>query len=93
MPKNKSKPILMILGGLLSVGLSYAQESANASGGNATGSGGTLAYSIGQIVFTTNTGSTGSVAQGVQHGYEIYLVGIKETTLNISLNVFVDKGL
>jgi hypothetical protein len=88
MTKNKSRPILLLVTGLLWAGLAQAQESANASGGDATGSGGTVAYSIGQVVYTTNTGSSGSVAQGVQHAYEIFSVGIKETTLNISLTAF-----
>jgi hypothetical protein len=88
MTKNKSRPILLLATGLLWAGLAQAQVSANASGGDATGSGGTVAYSIGQVVYTTNTGSSGSVAQGVQHAYEIFTVGIKETTLNISLTAF-----
>ena len=60
----------------------------SATGGDASGSGGSVAYSVGQIVYTTSTGTTGSVAQGVEQAYEIYSVGIKETTLNISLSVF-----
>jgi len=60
----------------------------SASGGDATGSGGSVAYSVGQIVYTTSTGTTGSVAQGVEQAYEIYSVGIKETSLNISLSIF-----
>ena len=88
MTKNKSRPILLLTAGLLWAGLAQAQEYANASGGDATGSGGTVAYSVGQVVYTTNTGGTGSVAQGVQHAYEIFTVGIKETNLNISLTAF-----
>jgi len=88
MKKNKARPILLLATGLLWAGLAQAQESTNASGGDATGSGGTVAYSVGQVVYTTNTGSTGSVAQGVQHAYEIFTLGIKETTLNISLTAF-----
>jgi hypothetical protein len=88
MTKNKSRPILLLATGLLWAGLAKAQQSVNASGGVATGSGGTVAYSIGQVVYTTNTGSSGSVTQGVQHAYEIFSVGIKETTLNISLTAF-----
>lgn len=74
---------------LLSIGISVqAQQATTTTGGDATGSGGTVAYSVGQVVYTTNTGSTGSVAQGVQHAYEIFTLGIKETTLNISLTAF-----
>ena len=60
----------------------------SATGGDASGSGGTVAFSVGQIVYTTSTGTTGSVAQGVEQAYEISSVGIKETALNISLSVF-----
>ncbi len=60
----------------------------SASGGDATGSGGSVAYSVGQIVYTAHLGTTGSVAQGVEQAYEIYSVGIKETALNISLSIF-----
>jgi len=51
-----------------------AQTAIPASGGNATGSGGKIAYSMGQLVCTTNTGTTGSLVQGVQQSFEIYIV-------------------
>lgn len=74
---------------LLSIGISVqAQQATTTTGGDASGSGGTVAYSVGQVVYTTNTGSTGSVAQGVQQAYEIFTVGIKETELNILLTAF-----
>lgn len=59
---------------------SFGQSSTVSSGGNATGSGGTASYSIGQPAYTTNTGSTGSAAWGVQQPYEIsILIGVNET--------------
>ncbi len=88
MTKNKSRPILLLATVLLWAGFAQAQESVNASGGDATGSGGTVAYSVGQVVYTTNTNASGTVSQGVQQAYEIFTVGIKETELNISLSVY-----
>ncbi|MDD3480409.1 MAG: T9SS type A sorting domain-containing protein [Paludibacteraceae bacterium] len=80
------------LSALLFLGLGLtglqAQTSVNATGGNASGSGGSASYSVGQVVYTSNTGSSGTVDQGVQHAYEIFTVGIKETALNISLTAF-----
>lgn len=74
---------------MLWAGIAQAQESANASGGDATGSGGTVAYSIGQIVYTTHTGSTGSVAQGVQQPYEISIVaGVEDHQISLNLKAF-----
>jgi len=58
---------------LLSFGLTelQAQEAITASGGEASGSGGTVSYSIGQMTYTTFTGSNGTIEQGVQHAYLI----------------------
>ena len=88
MIKTKSIPIVLLGIGFLSAGFVQAQQSANAAGGDATGSGGSVAYSIGQVVYTANTSPSGTVSQGVQQAYEIFLIGINETELNSSLSVF-----
>ena len=86
----KNNTLLVFLAFLLSFSANAqtSHQVLSATGGDATGTGGSVAYSVGQIVYTTSTGSTGSVAQGVEQAYEIYSVGIKETALNISLSVF-----
>jgi len=73
---------------LLGLGLTglKAQENINATGGNAAGNGGSASYSVGQVVYTTNTGTSGSVAQGVQQAFEISVVGIEEAN-GIQLSV------
>jgi hypothetical protein len=89
MKKNRKKTVALLL---LCFGIitANAQQATTAFGGDATGSGGSAAYSVGQIVYTTNTGTTGSVAQGVQQAYEISVVtDIKnEKKINMSLVVF-----
>lgn len=59
-----------------------AQEAVVAAGGDGSGSGGSISYSVGQIGTTTNTGTNGySAAEGVQQPYEISVVtGIEEDT-------------
>ncbi len=52
----------------------YAQETIPAGGGEATGSGGSVSYSVGQLVSEIYTGTNGSVAQGVQQAFEISIV-------------------
>lgn len=64
-----------------------AQSSVNATGGDATGTGGSASYSVGQLVFETHTGSNGSVAEGVQQAYEISIVTSLEEAKGISLLV------
>ena len=86
--KKKKTQSVVFTSALFLMGGVFAQESSNSAGGDASGAGGSVAYSIGQVVYTTNTGSNGSEAQGVQHAYEIFSVGIKETALNISLTAF-----
>jgi hypothetical protein len=77
---------VLLLGFGLTTGL-QAQESVNATGGNASGSGGSASYSVGQVVYTTNTGTNGSVAQGVQQPFEISVVTGLEEAKEINLMV------
>lgn len=74
---------------LLGLGLTglQAQESVNATGSNASGSGGSVSYSVGQVVYTNNTGTNGSVAQGVQQAFEISVVTGLEQAKGINLSV------
>ena len=51
-----------------------AQETVSPAGGNATGSGGTVSYTIGQVSYTAVQGSNGSLVQGVQQAYVITVV-------------------
>ena len=57
------------------------------SPGNASGSGGSASYSLGQVVYTTNIGANGSVAQGVQQPFEISVVTAIEEAKGINLSV------
>jgi hypothetical protein len=63
----------------------HAQQAITSAGGNATGIGGSASYSVGQIVYKTNSGSLGSVSQGVQQPYEISIVSVFEEVDRISL--------
>ena len=69
--------------------LGYAQESVLSSGGQAIGSGGKASYSVGQVVSSTFFGSTGSIAQGVQQAYEIYVVSATNDANFIALQCVV----
>ena len=66
-----------------------AQQAFTAAGGATSGSGGTATYSVGQIVYTTNTGAGGSVAQGVQQPYEISIVlGVEDLQISLNMKVY-----
>lgn len=66
-----------------------AQETTTSSGGNATGTNGNISYTIGQTIYTTNTGTSGSVAQGVQQAFEIQTVlGVENFNINLQMAVY-----
>lgn len=63
-----------------------AQNTTPASGGNATGIGGSISYTIGQVIYNIYSETTGSVAQGVQQPYEISVITGLEESFVIILN-------
>jgi hypothetical protein len=66
----------------------YGQDAIPASGGAAIGSGGTSSYTVGQLVYTTTTGS-GTVYQGVQQSIELFTLSNPElTTVNLSAVIY-----
>ncbi|MDO7135944.1 T9SS type A sorting domain-containing protein [Algibacter lectus] len=69
---------------LFATHLIYSQETIPASGGEAIGSGGSSSYSVGQLVYTSNTGS-GTITQGVQQSVELFTLSNPElTTVNLT---------
>ncbi len=66
----------------------YAQEATVASGGEATGTGGTVSYSIGQVSYITNTGSNGTIGEGVQQPFEIQTLDVKENFKQFELILY-----
>lgn len=86
MKHKKNKLSILLLAFALTT---QAQQSTTASGGDASGSGGTVAYSVGQIVYTAHTGTTGTVAQGVQQAYEISITtGFKNNKISLSIQAY-----
>jgi hypothetical protein len=70
---------------LLATQLVCSQEAIPVSAGEATGSGGSVSYTVGQVFYTTNTAATGAVSQGVQHPFEFQtLSNPKLTTVNLT---------
>ena len=81
---NKTKLFLMFLLCFALTGIK-AQQGTTATGGDATGSGGTASYSIGQVAYINISNANGYINEGVQQPYEFSTVGIKENN-NISLS-------
>jgi hypothetical protein len=88
--KVKCRAVATILTFFFSLSALTAQESVNATGGNASGIGGSVSYSVGQVVCQTHSGTNGTVAEGVQQPYEISVItGIEENKgINLSLTAY-----
>lgn len=63
---------LLLVAGMLMSQHALGQQAVTAAGGNATGSGGSVSYSVGQPACATYSNLNGSVAEGVQQPFEIY---------------------
>ena len=63
----------------------HAQVVIPVSGGNGTGTGGSVSYTVGQVVYTTVVGTNGSVEQGIQQPYKISIITGLEGTEKITL--------
>ncbi len=81
-------PIGVIALSLLCLQPLCSQQSINASGGDAPGSGGSMAWSIGQIAYTAANGSSGMISQGVQQTYLEIMVSNGEPLADFDLRLF-----
>lgn len=65
-----------------------AQSALVGTGGEASGSGGSVSYSVGQIAVQSNSEGSTSISEGVQQPYEIQTIGI-DNYPGITLNAVV----
>jgi hypothetical protein len=65
------------------------QETMPATGGNITGSGGSVSYTVGQVTYRSLYGTNGIIIQGVQQPIEISVVTAIENTSAITIECTV----
>jgi hypothetical protein len=83
------KSILLIACCLLGWGTAiFAQQGAISAGGTANGTGGSVTYTVGETNYINTTAAGGTITQGLQQPYEIFLVGIEEVSLPVDLSLF-----
>ena len=87
----QNKFVVLILF-IVSIGVTplRGQNGVVPAGGEATGSSGSVSYTLGQMSYLPLDGTNGSVAQGVQQPYEIFVVtGIEQATgIDLNLSVY-----
>ncbi len=65
-----------------------SQQSVNAAGGEAQGSGGSMAFSVGQVAYTYNQGATGNSNEGVQQPFIEIMVSTETPFSAISIQLY-----
>jgi hypothetical protein len=65
----------------------FSQQTIPATGGDASGASGSVSYTVGQIVYSSNSGSNGSEHQGVQQPYEISVITNLDELPEITLEI------
>jgi len=79
--------------GMLLSGFAFGQQNAVTSGGDASGNGGSVSYSVGQIDYISASGSSGNINQGVQQPFEIFSVGIEEIQFDVNVSLFPNPAV
>jgi hypothetical protein len=83
MKRNLLLPIILLSGLKL-----MSQSSPVSSGGEGSGPGGTVSFSIGQLVVESTIDSQGSISPGVQQTYESSSVYVNDELFNNNLQVY-----
>ena len=82
------KTYLLVMFSVLSLGL-FAQEATVSSGGEASGVGGAVSFSVGQVSYSNQNGSNGSVEEGVQQVFDISVItGVELNSIKLSLSAY-----
>lgn len=84
----------LLLLGLLTPSLFYAQSDVITSGGNASSTSGSVSFTIGQVDYVSAPGSSGNINQGVQQPFEIFgpleVISIEGLTIEVYPNPTYD---
>lgn len=64
------------------------QSAISTAGGDGTGSGGSVAFTVGQVAYTNFSGEGGSVSLGVQQPNVILTVGFHDLDITLTASVF-----
>lgn len=75
------------------VAISYGQQNFVLAGGQATGLGGSVSYSYGQIFYETISGSNGELTQGVQQAIEIYPLSTPSNVIAINITLYPNPAV
>jgi hypothetical protein len=80
--------IFIIIAFFVGSNFAQAQESVNTSGGVDIGSGGSVSFSVGQMVYTTDSKESGAMVQGIQRPHKLTTTDIKKLDNTLSFKAY-----
>jgi len=80
--------LAMLAAMFVGIPMAWAQQAPSASGGDLTGAGGTLAFTVGLVAYDDATGGGQSAQQGVQHAYGSLVTASYASIENATLQVY-----
>ena len=86
--KYRKELTVVVLFLMTSLGHAYSQQTSVTSGGEGSGTGGSLSYSIGQVLYRAVAGSEYNITNGVQQAYEVYEIVANDEEIDVSIHVF-----
>jgi hypothetical protein len=82
------KFLLMLVFGGFPANALFAQQQILSANCDATGIGGTVTWSVGQVAYCAWSDATGFITEGVQQPYEIFITGFEESASTPQFIVF-----
>lgn len=71
----------------------YAQTVVSASGNDASGTGGTLSYTIGQTDYRQSNGNGFILTEGVQQPYELFVTGAEQVLAATGIRIYPNPAM
>jgi hypothetical protein len=88
-PKINMKKMFLFIIALLGIAELQAQSSVVSGGAAASGTGGSVSFSVGLVAYTRAIGAGGTVSQGVQHAYVISdPTSVRDLDINLNAQIY-----
>lgn len=82
------KKNLFLIAFFVAFHFAQGQESVNTAGGVDIGSGGSVSFSVGQLVYTTESKASGAVVQGIQRPHKLTATNLKKPDNSLSFKAY-----
>lgn len=91
-PMKRILTMLLLLTGMWCTSI-WSQQAVASGGGEGSGSGGTVSYTVGQVAYASAGDESVTVSAGVQHAYEVYVISGSRDLPGIAVSVYPNPSV